>query len=167
MIEKVVSGGQTGVDRAALDTALELEICCGGWCPKGRRAEDGPLKALYALQETPSSRYPQRTGWNVRDSDGTLVLYRGLLTGGSAYTVELAEKYDRPCLVLDLSAHPTRENVWDWVNRHQIHILNVAGSRASGNPGIYQEACKLLHLVLSAKPPSKKMPKNPIDEPIQ
>ena len=149
MIEKVVSGGQTGVDRAALDTALDLEIYCGGWCPKGLRAEDGPLDALYSLQETPSSRYPQRTEWNVRDSDGTLVLYRKLLTGGSAYTTELAKQYDRPCLVLDLSAHPTQETVWKWINRHQIHILNVAGSRESGNPGIYQEACKLLRLVLS------------------
>lgn len=149
MIEKVVSGGQAGVDRAALDTALGLEIPCGGWCPKDRQAEDGPIEGIYPLQDTPSSRYPQRTDWNVRDSDGTLVLYRELLSGGSAYTVELAKKYDRPCLVLDLSTKPARETICEWVNRHQIHILNVAGSRESGSPGIYQEACQLLHEVLS------------------
>ena len=149
MIEKVVSGGQTGVDRAALDTALELEISCGGWCPKGRQAEDGPLDGTYPLQETPSSRYSQRTEWNVRDSDGTLVLYRGLLTGGSALTVELAKHYDRPCLVLDLSKTPAVETVLEWVNQHQIQVLNVAGSRESGSPGIYQEGCQLLCLVLS------------------
>lgn len=137
------------MDRAALDTALELEISCGGWCPKGRQAEDGPLDEIYPLQETPSSRYPQRTEWNVRDSDGTLVLYRTLLTGGSAYTVELAQKYDRPCLALDLSTNPARETLLEWVNQHQIHILNVAGSRESGSPGIYQEAYQLLSEVLS------------------
>ena len=144
MIEKVVSGGQTGVDRAALDTALELEIPCGGWCPRGRRAEDGPLDTIYPLQETPRSRYPQRTEWNVRDSDGTLVLYRELLTGGSAYTVELAQQYDRPCLALDLSARPPQETIVDWVNQQRIHVLNIAGSRESGSPGIYQDACELL-----------------------
>ncbi len=145
MIEKVVSGGQTGVDRAALDMALQLEISCGGWCPKGRRAEDGSLDAIYPLRETPRSGYPQRTEWNVRDSDGTLVLYRKLLTGGSAYTVELAQQYDRPCLVLDLSAHPARETILEWVAQHHIHILNVAGSRESGSPGIYQDARELQH----------------------
>ena len=148
MIEKVVSGGQTGVDRAALDTALELEIPCGGWCPKGRRAEDGPLDAIYPLQETPLPRYPQRTEWNVRDSDGTLVLYREILTGGTAYTVELAQQYDRPCLALDLSTHPAQKTIVEWANQHQIHILNIAGSRESGSPGIYQDACELLRGVL-------------------
>ena len=149
MIEKVVSGGQTGVDRAALDTTLELEISCGGWCPKGRQAEDGPLDGTYPLQETPSSRYTQRTEWNVRDSDGTLVLYRELLTGGSARTVELAQKYDRPCLVLDLSTKLARETILEWINRYQIRILNIAGPRESGSPGIYQEAYQLLCEVLS------------------
>ena len=156
MIERVVSGGQTGVDRAALDTALELEIPCGGWCPKGRRSEDGTLNGMYPLQETPSSRYPQRTEGNVKDSDGTLVLYRELLTGGSAYTVELAQQHDRPCLVLDLVTNPVRETVLEWVDQHQIHVLNVAGSRESGSPGIYQEACRLLRLVLSMEKKSHR-----------
>lgn len=137
------------MDRAALDTALELGISCGGWCPKGRRAEDGPLNGIYPLQETPSSRYSQRTEWNAKDSDGTLVLYRGLLTGGSAYTVERAKHYDRPYLVLDLSKNPAREIVLEWVDQHQIQVLNVAGSRESGSPGIYQHGGQLLRLVLS------------------
>ena len=77
MLAKIVSGGQTGVDRAALDVALDLSLPCGGWCPKGRKAEDGPIAAHYPLTETPLDSYPQRTEWNVRDSDGTLVLTRG------------------------------------------------------------------------------------------
>ena len=83
MLTRIVSGGQTGVDRAALDVALELSIPCGGWCPKGRKAEDGALPARYPLKETPSEEYAQRTTWNVRDSDGTLILTHGAPTGGT------------------------------------------------------------------------------------
>ena len=144
MIEKVVSGGQTGVDRAALDTALKLGVPCGGWCPRGRRAEDGPLQEIYPLQETPSSDYVQRTRWNVRDSDGTVVLYRGSLSGGSALTVELAKEHNKPCLVIDLLEDSLPEILLDWVMRYQIRTLNVAGTRESGSPGIYDEACRYL-----------------------
>ena len=152
MIEKVVSGGQTGVDRAALDTALELGLPCGGWCPKGRLAEDGTLDEIYPLEETPLSDYAQRTEWNVRDSDGTLALHRELLTGGTAFTVELAKEYGKPCLVIDLAKKPTSESVSNWVKQYQIRVLNVAGTRESGSPGIYQEACRFLHIVLSCSP---------------
>ena len=144
MIEKVVSGGQTGVDRAALDIALKLGVPCGGWCPRGRRAEDGPLKEIYPLQETPSSDYPQRTRWNVRDSDGTVVLYRGSLSGGSALTAELAKEHNKPCLVIDLGKDSLPEILLDWVKRYNIRTLNVAGTRESGSPGIYNEACQFL-----------------------
>lgn len=144
MIERVVSGGQTGVDRAALDVALKLGVPCGGWCPRGRRAEDGPLKEIYPLQETPSSDYAQRTQWNVRDSDGTVVFYRNSLTGGSALTVELAEKQKRPCLVIDLCEESSPKILLDWVKRHEIRTLNVAGTRESGSPGIYDEASQFL-----------------------
>src|SRR5204862_1053873 len=92
MIARVVSGGQTGVDRAALDVALGLGLPCGGWCPKGRRAEDGPLPERYPLRETPWSGYPQRTQWNVRDSDGTLVLLNGEPDRGTRLTIELAAR---------------------------------------------------------------------------
>jgi hypothetical protein len=84
---KIISGGQTGVDRAALDAALALNIPCGGWCPKGRKAEDGPIPERYPLQETSSADYRVRTEKNVTDSDGTLILTRGPVTGGTAYTV--------------------------------------------------------------------------------
>jgi len=149
MIERVVSGGQTGVDRAALDIALKLGVPCGGWCPRGRRAEDGPLKEIYPLQETPSSRYTQRTQWNVRDSDGTVVLYRNSLSGGSALTVELAKKHTKPCLVIDLCEVFSPELLLDWVKRHKIRTLNIAGTRESGSPGIYDEACRFLGKLIS------------------
>ena len=97
MLQKIISGGQTGVDRAALDFALARGIPHGGWCPKHRRAEDGPIDGRYQLKETPSANYVQRTEWNARDSDGTVVFSIGaILTGGSKKTVELARKHRRP-----------------------------------------------------------------------
>ena len=102
MITKIVSGGQTGVDRAALDVALELGIPCGGWCPRGRRAENERIPDRYPLQETPWDGYPQRTEWNVRDSDGTLVLTHGEPDRGTALTIRLAQQKKKPCLVVDL-----------------------------------------------------------------
>jgi hypothetical protein len=98
MYTNIVSGGQCGVDRAALDVALDLHLPCGGWCPKGRRAEDGALAARYPLTETPWWGYPQRTEWNVRDSDGTLVLTRGRTDRGTQLTIELAARLGKPCL---------------------------------------------------------------------
>lgn len=158
MIQSIVSGGQTGVDRAALDTALKLEIPCGGWCPKDRRAEDGVLDVMYPLLETPLQRYSQRTEWNVRDSDGTLVLYQEFLGGGSAYTVELAKKYERPLLVLDLSTNPAQETVREWIHQCHVYIVNIAGPRESTRPGIYQAAYMWLFRTLSwEKLPGKKI----------
>ena len=144
MIERVISGGQTGVDRAALDVALKLGVPCGGWCPRGRRAEDGSLKEIYPLQETLSSHYTQRTQWNVRDSDGTVVIYKGSLSGGSALTVELAKEQHKPCLLIDLCKGSPPEILLDWVKRHEIRTLNVAGTRESGSAGICDEACQFL-----------------------
>src|SRR5437870_10377236 len=97
MLTKIISGGQTGVDRAALDVALELGLPCGGWCPRGRRAEDGPIPERYPLQEMKSPAYPPRTARNVRDSDGTVILTRGQPDRGTALTIELAERYRKPC----------------------------------------------------------------------
>lgn len=148
MIEKIISGGQTGVDRAALDVAGELEIARGGWCPKGRLAQDGPLDPSYPLRETPSPDYAQRTEWNVRDSDGTLVLHNGTLSGGTSLTVELAHQHDKPYLVIDLSTDPGEGVVSDWMERHGIGTLNVAGPREEGNPGIYQCASRFLSAAL-------------------
>ena len=135
LLEKVVSGGQTGADRAALDWAIANGIAHGGWCPLGRRAEDGRIAARYKLKETPSREYDQRTRWNVRDSDGTLIICRAAqLIRGSAYTASCAERFGKPWLHI----HPgATEAIRDFLQRHQIRTLNVAGPRASGDPDAY------------------------------
>jgi len=146
---EIVSGGQTGVDRAALDTALALGLPCGGWCPRGRRAADGPIPSRYPLRETPSASYPERTEWNVRDSDGTLVLHRGRPRGGTALTLRLAGRYGRPALAVDLARSPEAEAVRQWIARERIARLNVAGPRESEHPGIHGQAARFLHDVLA------------------
>lgn len=148
MIDRIVSGGQTGVDRAALDAARALGLPGGGWCPRGRQAEDGPIDERYPLRETPSSDYPQRTEWNVRDSDGTLVLTRGRPSGGTALTVALARRLGRPCLVLDLAAGADPEEVRRWIDAEGISTLNIAGPRESQHPGIQREARAFLESAL-------------------
>jgi len=145
----VISGGQTGVDRSALDVALELGVPVGGWCPKGRKAEDGSLAARYPLTETPSKQYRQRTEWNVRDSDGTLVLTRGAPAEGTAYTIEVARKVGKPCLVVDLNEEPSESAVQAWAEEHEVRVLNVAGPRESKCPGIYAQAAQFLRTILS------------------
>jgi hypothetical protein len=145
---KVVSGGQTGVDRAALDVALRLGLRIGGWCPRGRRAADGVLPERYPLSETPSAAYPQRTEWNVRDSDGTLVLHVGALKGGTALTVMLAERLGRPLLAVDLERQPEPVAVREWIRAHHIGVLNVAGPRESERAGIHARASAFLLEIL-------------------
>lgn len=149
IVLKVISGGQTGVDRAALDVALELGLPCGGWCPKGRKAEDGRIAPQYPLQETPSVEYEQRTEWNVRDSDGTLVLTRGRPTEGTAFTIDMARRWGRPCLVIDLAAQAGVPSVRDWAQDRGVRTLNVAGPRESKSPGVYAHARVFLHQLLS------------------
>lgn len=144
MLRKVVSGGQTGVDRAALDAALASGVAVGGWCPEGRRAEDGKIPARYPLQETPLPHYEQRTDWNVRDSDATLILV-GVgqePTGGTALTVEAARRYNRPHLLVDPGT--SVERVHAWITRHGVGTINIAGPRESEEPGIYEAAFEVL-----------------------
>ena len=148
-LSKVVSGGQAGVDRAALDVALELGLPCGGWCPKGRLAEDGPIESRYPLRETPSQEYGQRTEWNVRDSDGTLIVTRHDVTGGTAQTIDMAKRLGRPYLVLKLVEPFDESAVGAWARRNQIRVLNIAGPRESKAPGIYAETVTLLRSALS------------------
>ena len=151
-IARIVSGGQAGADRAALDWAIAHGIPHGGWCPRGRRAEDGPIDLRYALQETPSRGYEQRTRWNVRDSDGTLLLSRAPgLTGGSAYTARSAERLGRPWR----HAHPGAdgvEQILAWLEKARIRTLNVAGPRTSTDPDIYAYALAVLESLLSPSP---------------
>jgi hypothetical protein len=134
-IERLVSGGQTGVDRGALDAALDLGIPHGGWCPRGRAAEDGVIPARYQLRETESPQYPVRTEQNVIDSDGTLVLTIGAPSGGTAYTVDMARRHAKPLLVIDLDALDP-EAIMSWLRGEEIAVLNVAGPRESKRPGI-------------------------------
>ncbi len=140
MPSKIISGGQSGVDRAVLDAARELDVPIGGWCPKGRRAEDGAIAACYPLDKNPSDQYAQRTEWNIRDSDGTLVLTFGPATGGTALTVQLADRLSKPCLVLDLKNSASPEDALSWIGEHSIQVLNVAGPRASCDPAVYPMA---------------------------
>ncbi len=134
------SGGQTGVDRAALDATLAAGVACGGWCPRGRRAEDGPIPDRYPLRETPTPAYAERTHWNVRDADATLVLTRGAPTGGTATTVEAARAFGKPLLVVDLAETNAVEPAADWLQANGVRVLNVAGPRERTAPGIYAEA---------------------------
>ncbi len=143
-IEKIISGGQTGVDRAALNAALESGIPCGGWCPKGRRAEDGRIPLKYPLEETSSADYPQRTEFNIQDSDGTLILTWGPPLGGTLLTLKLARKLHKPFLLLDLSQGGNASLVRDWIQNSAIRVMNVAGPRESEVPGIQDRVLKFL-----------------------
>ncbi len=137
---KVISGGQTGVDRAALDAALEVGLPIGGWCPRGRRAEDGVIPHRYPLQEAPSVRYEQRTRLNVEHADGTLILARGPLSGGTQQTLLFARQMEKPYLVVQLDRRPDWETALGWLLEHSIRVLNVAGPRESNAPGIAAQA---------------------------
>ena len=137
---RIVSGGQTGVDRAALDAALELGLPCGGWCPRGRLAADGPIDRRYPLNETPTSEYTLRTEWNVRDSDGTLILSVGPPSGGTALTVDCARRQHKPRLVIDLEGEVYPDGVQSWILSHQITTLNIAGPREDPVLKVYERA---------------------------
>ena len=136
---KIVSGGQTGADRAALDWAMANSIPHGGWCPQGRLAEDGKIDMQYNLRETPKMDYLQRTEWNVRDSDATVIIsLEPQLTGGSLATAELASGLGKPCLHLSglQDASENAGQLADFLRRHEVRVLNVAGPRASGEPQV-------------------------------
>ncbi|MFO1113675.1 MAG: putative molybdenum carrier protein [Rhodospirillales bacterium] len=147
-LTRIISGGQTGVDRAALDAAMAHGIACGGWVPRGRRAEDGRLPPRYPLRETRSSAYAERTRLNVRDADATLILTRGRSSGGTALTIDLPASCGGRISSSILPPMPIR--------RQRGHgsppcrcVLNVAGPRESGCPGIFEEARAFLDAMLS------------------
>jgi len=134
LITKIVSGGQTGVDRGALDAALKIGFACGGWCPDGRKAEDGVIPTIYPLEPLPGAGYSGRTLRNVIDSDGTAILHFGLLTGGSHLTAACCRKADKPYVLIDCDQH-TRERsaelVAAFADEHRVSVLNIAGPRES------------------------------------
>jgi len=147
MITRILSGGQTGADRAALDFAIKHHIPHGGWLPKGRKTEDGTLPEKYILQEMPTPDYSKRTKQNVLDSDGTLIVSHGFLTGGSALTEFLAEEHNKPYLHIDLnllSMQEAAQIINQWIQSYKLKVLNVAGPRASKDPKIYQAIMNLL-----------------------
>jgi hypothetical protein len=154
VIEKNVSGGQTGADRAGLDAAIELDIPHGGSIPKGRKTENGRLPEKYHLKEMPTGSYATRTEQNVIDSDGTLIVSHGKLNGGSAMTRRFAKKHDRPWMHVDLDKtnfFKAAMEIRSWVTEKQIKVLNVAGPRGSKDPEIYAATKKLLALIIQWK----------------
>ena len=147
MVLKIISGGQTGADRAALDFAIARNIAHGGKCPKGRRAEDGVINPKYQLTETPEEKSMYRTLANVRESDGTVVFTQGPLRGGSRLTADYAAQSKKPCLHLDLKAFELEEatvHLKEWIRQNKVRILNVAGPRASHAPRIYSLVIRTL-----------------------
>ncbi|MCH8274020.1 MAG: putative molybdenum carrier protein [Armatimonadetes bacterium] len=139
-VARIISGGQTGADRGGLDAAIELGVPHGGWCPKGRLAEDGVIPVRYQLQETESEISDVRTERNVVDADGTVLFTKGPPTGGSAYTVEVAQARGKPLLRIDLEKTGIDEAaamLRSWLAGQDVHVLNVAGSRESKCPGLH------------------------------
>ena len=136
LLSKIISGGQTGVDRGALDAAIELGIEHGGKRPRGRLAEDGRIPRKYLMQETRSGRYSFRTERNVIEADGTLILLYGPISGGTAFTRRMAIKNHQPFKQFDLTTPPELEEVVQWIVDHKIQTLNVAGPRESSCDGI-------------------------------
>ena len=150
MIKKIISGGQTGADQGALDAAIKLGIPHGGWIPKGRLTEKGPLPDKYELTEMPGTSYTLRTQQNVIDSDGTLIISHGELTEGSDYTRKMALKHHRPWLHINLNKTPAFKAanlISSWIKENTIEILNVAGPRESKDSLIYQDVSKIIESV--------------------
>lgn len=142
----VVSGGQTGVDRAALDAGMDAGVPVGGWCPRGRRAEDGPIPVRYPLRETATDTYAERTRLNVRDSDATLIVGPGDGSPGTSLTAREARSRAKPLLQVEITDRP--EAVAAWLRGHDVCVLNVAGPRESEVPGIYRRALAFMQVVL-------------------
>lgn len=150
MIKRIISGGQTGADIAGIDAAMACGIPYGGWLPKGRKTENGPLPERYTeFQSMTRGGYPKRTEQNIIESDGTIVFSYGKLIGGSALTKRLCQKHERPFLYVDLGQeeHPA-VSLQEWLKIESIQILNVAGSRESKHPGIHDLVFGIVQKIL-------------------
>ncbi len=153
---KFRTGGQTGVDRAALDALVNYRREIGGWCPKGRRAEDGIIPERYPLQELDSESYADRTLANVRDSDATLIIHFGPLEGGTKLTQQFCREAKKPCLEIDGGASSYAEGsiiLERFLGAHAINELNIAGPRASESPQAYEYTYAFLEEWLTHGPP--------------
>lgn len=151
--QKIISGGQTGVDRGALDAAIEDGFPCGGWCPEGRKAENGPIPLKYPLKELPAGDYNDRTKANVTDSDGTLIIYNGQLKGGTLLSFKHSKLESKPVLALkvcniDQEMNESLNIIFKWLNFNQINILNVSGPRLSEWPGGYGTAYRIIKEII-------------------
>jgi hypothetical protein len=147
MILKIISGGQSGADRAALDAAIARGIGHGGWLPAGRKTEDGPLSSKYVMKEMTSASYPARTAKNVEEADATLIVSHGPLTGGSALTARIAAEQHKPCLHIDLDrlSHLSAvQLIKRWLREHRPEVLNIAGPRAGSDSSIYADVYALV-----------------------
>jgi len=147
---KIISGGQSGVDRAALDFALKFNISCGGWCPKGRKAEDGRIDKKYPLTETTDDNYNIRTKLNIGESDGTLIFFKKMHDKGTLLTIKFAEEFNKPVLEVNLLDNQKQnlQIVNAWLRDHNFKILNIAGPRESNSPGIYNDSLRFLEQLL-------------------
>ncbi|NTU72724.1 hypothetical protein HGB07_00935 [Candidatus Roizmanbacteria bacterium] len=151
MLKKIISGGQTGADQAGLDAAIKHNIPHGGAIPRGRLTEDGVLPEKYLLEEMPSASYPKRTEKNVVDSDGTVIFTHGKLTGGSLLTKKKAIEHSKPVLhldMLDLNAERATTLLQQFIEGHNIEVLNIAGSRASKDKRIYEATFSVIEKIL-------------------
>lgn len=150
---KIVSGAQTGVDRGALDAGLEAGVEVGGWCPEGRKSEDGVIPGSYPVTELPRADYRQRTRQNVVDSDGTAIIYFSFLSGGTRLTLDFCKQFSKPHVLIDgdaLEITKAAEIIGTFVSDNKIAILNVAGPRASGEPAAYDYAKNTMLAFLTA-----------------
>jgi len=150
MVERIIAGGQTGADRAALDWAISRSVPHGGWCPKGRKAEDGMIDARYNLEESSSASYLQRTEWNARDSDGTVIFSLApVLTGGSLKTQVFAVKHKKTATHIHPGMYAPEAALLRFIEAHSIKSLNVAGPRGSKEPGVYDFVMRVLDAAFS------------------
>lgn len=146
---KIISGGQTGVDRAGLDAGIQIGLPIGGYVPKGRLAEDGQVPSKYPMTETGSKDYKVRTKLNVLESDGTLIINIGPMVSGTALTARIAQEQNKPLMIVQLDQGYQTSTVIDWLDENQIQVLNIAGPRKSKIPGIYEKAKTFLMKVLT------------------
>ncbi|MCH7657333.1 MAG: putative molybdenum carrier protein [Bacteroidetes bacterium] len=151
-LKKIISGGQTGTDRAALDVAINHGIPCGGWCPYGRKAEDGRIPDKYPLYETDTDNYKERTRLNIRDSDGTLILCpENEMDAGTKLTFQLCKEIKKPVYIADPADETQLSHLIEWLVKEKVHVLNIAGPRESNMEGIYEASGLFLDKLLNAE----------------